>query len=101
MENTRDHIIFFMAQKMYYLERIGKTETYNRLVDHFEQINLEGLLSYLTRYYTVDIRREMDDFYLEEGQLVFVTRLEGCRFKHLYRDGRLWLVGIELPGDKE
>jgi hypothetical protein len=56
------HIIFFFAQKMYYLERVGRTEAYNRLIDLFEQINLDGLLNYLTRYYSVDISRELDDF---------------------------------------
>ena len=96
MNDTRDHIIFFFAQKMYYLERIGKTEAYNRLIDLFEQINLDGLLAYLTRYYSVDIARELDDFFLEEGELVFVSRRGDCRYKHVYRDGHLWLVGIEL-----
>ena len=95
MNNTRDHIIFFIAQKMFYLERIGKTEVYNRLIDHFEQINLEGLLAYLTRYYTVDISRELDDFFLEEGELVFISRRGDFRYKHVYRENRFWLVGIE------
>jgi hypothetical protein len=95
MNNTRDHIIFFFAQKMYYLERVGKTEIYNRLIDLFEQINLDGLLNYLTRYYSVDIARELDDFYMEEGELVFVSRRGNSRFKHIWRDNRLWLVGIE------
>ncbi len=95
MNNTRDHIIFFIAQKMYYLERIGHTEAYNRLIDHFEQINLDRLLTYLTRYYAVDISRELDDFFLEEGELVFISRRGDFRFKHVYRDDRLWLVGIE------
>lgn len=95
MNNTRDHIIFFFAQKMYYLERVGKTEIYNRLIDLFEQINLDGLLNYLTRYYSVDIARELDDFYMEEGELVFVSRRGDSRFKHVWRDNRLWLVGIE------
>lgn len=95
MNNTRDHIIFFFAQKMYYLERVGKTEAYNRLIDLFEQINLDGLLNYLTRYYSVDIARELDDFYIEEGELVFVSRREDCRFKHVWRDDRFWLIGIE------
>ena len=95
MNNTRDHIIFFFAQKMYYLERVGKTEIYNRLIDLFEQINLDGLLNYLTRYYSVDIARELDDFYMEEGELVFVSRRGDSRFKHIWRDNRLWLVGIE------
>ncbi len=96
MNNTRDHIIFFIAQKMYYLERIGRTEVYNRLIDHFEQINLDRLLSYLTGYFSVDIGREMDDFYLEEGELVFISRRGNYRFKHVYRDNRIWLVGIEM-----
>jgi hypothetical protein len=95
MKNTRDHIIFFIAQKMYYLEKIGRTETYNRLIDHFEHINLDRLLAYLTRYYAVDIGRELDDFFLEETELVFITRRGNFRFKHVYRDGHLWLVGIE------
>ncbi len=95
MNNTRDHIIFFFAQKMYYLERVGKTEIYNRLIDLFEQINLDGLLNYLTRYYSVDIARELDDFYMEEGELVFVSRRGNSRFKHIWRNNRLWLVGIE------
>ena len=95
MNSTRDHIIFFFAQKMYYLERVGKTEIYNRLIDLFEQINLDGLLNYLTRYYSVDIARELDDFYMEEGELVFVSRRGDSRFKHIWRDNRLWLVGIE------
>lgn len=96
MNNTRDHIVFFFAQKMYYLERIGKTEAYNRLIDLFEQINLDGLLSYLTRYYSIDIARELDDFFLEEGELVFISRRGDHRYKHVYRDNKLWLVGIEL-----
>jgi hypothetical protein len=94
MEHTRDHIIFFMAQKMYFLERRGSRETFNRLVEHFEQINLDGLLEYLTRYYSVDVQRELDDFYLAEGELVFISRRGRIRFKHVYRDGHLRLVGI-------
>ena len=96
MNNTRDHIIFFFAQKMYYLERVGKTEIYNRLIDLFEQINLDGLLNYLTRYYSVDIARELDDFYIEEGELVFVSRRGDSRFKHVWRDNRFALLGIEI-----
>jgi hypothetical protein len=95
MEHTRDHIIFFMAQKMYFLERRGSREVFNRLVEHFEQINLDMLLEYLTRYYAVDVEREMDDFFLAEGELVFISRRKHVRFKHVYRDGRLRLVGIE------
>ncbi len=95
MEHTRDHIIFFMAQKMYFLEQTGNQEVFNRLVEHFEQINLDSLLEYLTRYYEIDVERELDDFYLAEGELVFVSRRGGLRFKHVYRDGRLRLVGIE------
>ncbi|MGA2613562.1 MAG: hypothetical protein ABSG38_08920 [Spirochaetia bacterium] len=95
MEHTRDHIIFFMAQKMYFLEKRGSREAFNRLVEHFEQINLDQLLDYLTRYYAVDVEREMDDFYLLEGELVFVSRKNEIRFKHVYRDGHLRLVGIE------
>ena len=95
MEHTRDHIIFFMAQKMYHLEKQGSREVFNRLVEHFEQINLDALLEFLTRYYAVDVEREMDDFYLAEGELVFVSRRGSKRFKHVYRDGRLRLVGIE------
>jgi hypothetical protein len=97
MEHTRDHIIFFMAQKMYFLERGGNQEVFNRLVEHFEQINLDGLLEYLTRYYAADVRREMDDFYLCEGELVFISRSGNARFKHVYRDGHLRLVGIGEP----
>jgi len=74
---------------------VGKTEDYIRLIDLFEQINLVGLLNYLTRYYSVDIARELDDFYIEEGELVFVSRREDCRFKHVWRDDRFWLIGIE------
>jgi hypothetical protein len=95
MEHTRDHIIFFMAQKMYFLERGGNQEVFNRLVEHFEQINLDALLEYLTRYYAVDVEREMDDFYLSEGELVFISRTGATRFKHVYRDGHLRLVGME------
>ena len=99
MEHTRDHIIFFMAQKMYFLEKAGSREVFNRLVEHFEQINLDQLLDYLTRYYSVDVEREMDDFYLLEGELVFVSRKKEFRFKHVYRDGHLRLVGIEAVRD--
>jgi hypothetical protein len=81
MEHTRDHIIFFMAQKMYALERSGSREAFNRLVEHFEQINLDGLLEYLTRYYAVDVDREMDDFGLVEGELVFVSRAREDKYK--------------------
>jgi len=95
MEHTRDHIIFFMAQKMYHLEQAGNREVFNRLVEHFEQINLDALLEFLTRYYAVDVEREMDDFYLAEGELVFISRRRGMRFKHVYREGKLRLVGIE------
>jgi len=94
MEHTRDHIIFFMAQKMYFLERTGNREVFNRLVEHFEQINLDGLLEYLTRYYAIDVERELDDFYLAEGELVFISRRKDVRFKHVYRDNHLRLVGI-------
>jgi hypothetical protein len=97
MEHARDHIIFFMAQKMYSLEKGGQTEVFNRLVEHFEQINLDNLLEYLTRYYSLDIEREMDDFYLSEGELVFISRKKSYRYKHVYRDGHLRLVGIETP----
>ena len=96
MEHTRDHIIFFMAQKMYFLEKTGSLEIFNRLVEHFEQVNLDQLLEYLTRYYAVDVEREMDDFYLCEGELVFISRKRGIRYKHVYRDGHLRLVGIEM-----
>ena len=96
MEHERDHIIFFMAQKMYGLERTGNTEVFNRLVEHFSQVDLDGLLAYLTRYYTVDVERELDDFYLAEGELVFVSRRHGWLFKHIFRDGHLRLVGIDL-----
>jgi hypothetical protein len=101
MEHTRDHIIFFMAQKMYALEKAGSREAFNRLVEHFEQINLDGLLEYLTRYYAVDVEREMDDFHLVEGELVFVSRAKGYRFKHVYRDSHLRLVGIETIADRQ
>jgi len=57
MEHTRDHIIFFMAQKMYFLEQNGNREVFNRLVAHFEQIDLDELLDYLTRYYALDVER--------------------------------------------
>ena len=96
MNNTRDHIIFFMAQKMFNLEKSGQIERYNRMVDHFEQINLDLLLQYLTHYYNIDIQREMDDFYLKEGELFFVTRRKNFRFKHVFRNGFLRLVGIEI-----
>ena len=96
MENTRDHIIFFMAQKMYFLEKGGNLEVFNRLVEHFEQINLDGLLEFLTRYYAVDVERELDDFFLSEGELVFISRRRRTRLKHVYRDGRFRLVGIEI-----
>ena len=79
---------------MFYLERVGRTEAYHRLVEHFEQIDLEGLLKYLTAYYGVDIERELDDFYLAEGELVFISRRGDYRFKHVYRDGLLRLVGV-------
>lgn len=96
MEHTRDHIIFFMAQKMFSLERMGNTEVFNRLVEHFNQMDLDGLLAYLTRYYAVDVERELDDFYLAEGELVFVSRRKGSLFKHIFRDGHLRLVGIDI-----
>ena len=94
MESTRDHIIFFLAQKMYFLEKDGNMEVFNRLVEHFGQIDLDRLLDYLTRYYSVDIERELDDFFLSEGELVFISRSKGFRFKHIFRDGHLRLVGI-------
>jgi hypothetical protein len=98
MEHTRDHIIFFMAQKMYFLEKAGQKEEFNRLVEHFEQINLDHLLEYLTRYYSLDVERELDDFYLHEGELVFISRKRSYRYKHVFRDGHLRLVGIQIPG---
>ncbi len=101
MNNTRDHIIFFMAQKMFYLEKSGKVEIYNRLVQHFEQINLDRLLRYLTNYYSIDVERELDDFFLNEGELVFITRKRNYRFKHVYRDTHLRLVGIEMIENKK
>ena len=97
MEHTREHIIFFMAQKMYFLEKAGQREVFNRRVEHFEQIDLDHLLEYLTRYYAVDIDRELDDFYLNEGELVFISRVKLFRYKHVFRDGRLRLVGICGP----
>jgi hypothetical protein len=99
MEHTRDHIIFFMAQKMYFLEKAGQREVFNRLVEHFEQIDHDYLLEYLTRYYAIDVERELDDFFLNEGELVFISRVKSYRYKHVYRDGRLRLVGIGTPGD--
>jgi hypothetical protein len=98
MEHTRDHIIFFMAQKMYFLEKAGQREVFNRLVEHFEQIDLDHLLEYLTRYYAVDVERELDDFFLNEGELVFISRVKSFRYKHVFRDGHLRLVGIGAPG---
>ncbi len=99
MEHTRDHIIFFMAQKMYFLEKAGQKEAFNRLVAHFEQIDLDHLLEYLTRYYSLDVERELDDFFLSEGELVFISRKKSYRYKHVFRDGHLRLVGIELAND--
>jgi hypothetical protein len=99
MEHTRDHIIFFMAQKMYFLEKSGHREVFNRLVEHFEQIDLDHLLEYLTRYYSLDVSRELDDFFLSEGELVFISRKKDYRFKHVFRDGHLRLVGIETGGE--
>ncbi len=101
MEHTREHIIFFMAQKMYFLERAGQREVFNRLVEHFEQIDLDHLLEYLTRYYSVDVERELDDFFLNEGELIFISRINAYRYKHVFRDGRLRLVGISTPADAE
>ena len=99
MNNTRDHIVFFFAQKMYYLERIGKTEAYNRLIDLFEQINLDGLLNYLTRYYSIDIARELDDFFLEEGEADIFDTLT-LRMK--YEDGFVaYLNGQEIARRNE
>ena len=98
MEHTCDHIIFFMAQKMYFLEKAGQREVFNRLVEHFEQIDLDHLLEYLTRYYAVDVERELDDFFLNEGELVFISRVKSFRYKHVFRDGHLRLVGIGAPG---
>jgi len=100
MNEIRDNIIYFLAQKMFYLERVGKTESYNRLVQHFEQINLDVLLKYLTAYYAVDIERELDDFFLSEGELVFVTRRGRYRFKHVYRDDSLRLIGVEISEEQ-
>jgi hypothetical protein len=97
MEHTRDHIIFFMAQKMFSLERMGNTEVFNRLVEHFSQVDLDGLLAYLTRYYAVDVERELDDFYLAEGELVFVSRRRGWLFKHIFPDRHLRLGGTDIP----
>ncbi len=95
MKNTREHIIFFIAQKMFNLERSGRIESYRRLIDVFEQIDLDRLIKYLTRYYQVDIDRELDDFFLEQGELVFITRRGEYRYKHVYRGERLFLIGIE------
>jgi hypothetical protein len=101
VNEIRDHIIYFLAQKMFYLERVGRTEAYHRLVQHFEQIDLEGLLRYLTAYYGVDIERELDDFYLSEGELVFISRRGRYRFKHVWRDGVLRLVGVGFTDDED
>ncbi len=101
MKNTREHIIFFIAQKMFNLERSGHVESYRRLIDVFEQIDLDRLIKYLTRYYEVDIEREMDDFFLEQGELVFITRGNGHRYKHIYRAERLSLIGIECLDEEE
>jgi len=94
MNSARDHIIFFIAQKLFHLERVGHVERYNRMISLFEQINLDGLLQYLSRYYEADVERELDDIYMEEGELAFITRRAGYRFKHIYRDGKLRLIGI-------
>ena len=97
MEHTRDHIIFFMAQKMYLLERRAAARYSTGWWSTSSRSTSTGLLEFLTRYYAVDVEREMDDFYLAEGELVFVSRRGSNRFKHVYRDGRLRLVGIEGP----
>ena len=94
--SARDHIIFFIAQKLFHLERLGHTERYNRMISLFEQVNLDGLLHYLSSYYEVDVHRELDDIYMDEGELAFVTRRGRYRFKHIYRDGKLRLTGIEI-----
>ena len=94
--STRDHIIFFIAQKLFHLERIGDVELYNRMIALFEQINLDNLLKYLSRYYDLDVERELDDLYLESGELIFITRRGFYRFRHIYRDDHLWLTGIQI-----
>ena len=99
MGNSRDHIIFFIAQKLFHLERGGHIERYNRMISLFEQINLDGLLQYLSRYYEADVDRELDDIYMEEGELAFVTRRRPYRFKHVFRDGKMRLIGIEIDGN--
>lgn len=101
MKNTREHIIFFIAQKMFNLERSGRLETYRRLIDVFEQIDLDRMIKYLTRYYEVDVDRELDDFFLEQGELVFVTRRGSFRYKHVYRNERLMLIGIECLEEEQ
>lgn len=96
MENTREHIIFFIAQKMFNLERVGRYEDYRCLLDYFEHINLEKLLEYLSAYYNVDIGRELDDFYLEENELIFITRLHNYRYMYAFKNQAMQLVAIEI-----
>ena len=48
----------------------------------------------------MDIDRELDDFYLSEGELVFVTRRGKYRFKHVFRDSSLRLIGIEIADEQ-
>lgn len=96
MENTREHIIFFIAQKMFHLERIGQYEKYYHLLDYFEHIDLEKLLEHLSAYYNVDIGRELDDFYLEENELIFITRLHNYRYMYVFKNRAMQLVAIEI-----
>ena len=96
MENTREHIIFFIAQKMFHLERVGQYEDYQHLLDYFEHIDLDKLLEYLSAYYNVDIGRELDDFYLEENELIFITRLQNYRYMYAFKNQSMQLVAIEI-----
>jgi len=96
MENTKEHIIFFIAQKMFHLERVGQYEDYRRLLDYFEHIDLDELLAYLSSYYNVDIGRELDDFYLEENELIFITRLRNYRYMYAFKNQAMQLVAIEI-----
>ncbi len=96
MENTREHIIFFIAQKMFHLERVGQYEDYSHLLNYFEHIDLDKLLEYLSDYYNVDIGRELDDFYLEKNELIFITRLHNYRYMYAFKNRAMQLVAIEI-----
>ena len=91
----REHIICFIAHKLFFLERNGQIERYNRMMAVFEQVDLDRLLRCLSVSCAAGGDCRLDDLFLEQGEAAFTIRRGGYRYLHIFREGRLSLTGIE------